>query len=291
MINLDDRILSKVDQNELWLLMHLSKRLNKNRTCWPSNKALLRDLKWSIDKLQKCKKTLMDKGLLSVIIRKNDSGQSSNMYLVKTSLIGIYINLDDLGELEEEGDTGKTSMGGDTLKSGGGDTLKSGNEVLTNEVLINLPPNGGNNQEPVLNTDSNQESELESELFNTEDLPKKKPSKGAVEFPEYTEFIKIWHTTYPTLLKMPRDGLKVKQLITETKNQIKARGVDPTPENTVEFWTIFVQNLNRTWGHNKDLAVIESKYGSLILELEHGKPKQFEQKSRYEQTRDWVDNL
>lgn len=123
---------------------------------------------------------------------------------------------------------------------------------------------------------------------STESEKKSNKGKGAIEFPEYKEFIAAWVAVYKTVgIKMPRDGAKVKSLILTTREQIKMRGVVPTPENTVEFWQIFVNNLHKTWGHGKDLATIDSKYTSLIFELENGKSTTAKKPNAY----DFINNL
>lgn len=265
MINIDTRLLEKVDQNELWLLMHLAKRLNKDRTCWPSNRMLLRELGWSIDKLQKYKKALSDKGFLSVMGRKHpEGGQGSNKYLVKSEFIGVFINITDFGYLEQR-DTEKTKGGTDTLFAGGSPPVKSNNEVLTNEVLT-LSPTGDDSKNVVLADDNHPEVVTGITVPNTKAAAKK------VELPEYKDFIRIWDEKYHHIgLKMPRDGAKIKALILETRRQLGLVNLEASPENTIEFWQIFINNLHKTWGHGKDLAVIESKYSSLIFEMEKGK--------------------
>lgn len=110
--------------------------------------------------------------------------------------------------------------------------------------------------------------------------PKGDSKKPVLDFPEYKDFIAIWDAKYHAIgLKMPRDGAKVKAIITETRAQLEKRDVVPTFDNTVEFWKIFIENLHRTWGHGKDLSVIESKYPSLIFELENGNKARFTSKA------------
>jgi uncharacterized phage protein (TIGR02220 family) len=95
MINIDTRLLSKVDESELWLLTHIAKRINSQRECWPSNTTLCKETGFGIDKLQRVKKSLVEKGLMKVYPRKNKTGQTSNNYQVLTRFIGVYISLPD----------------------------------------------------------------------------------------------------------------------------------------------------------------------------------------------------
>lgn len=136
MINIDTRLLKDLNENEYWLISHLAKRLNVKHECWPSNKVLCKETGWHIEKLQKVKKSLIDKNLLSVIERNNNKGgQSSNLYKITTKLIGVYIEADYF-DFEEETHSGKNDMGvldfGDMAHAG-----KTDNKVLSSEVLTN----------------------------------------------------------------------------------------------------------------------------------------------------------
>ncbi len=115
----------------MWLLVHLIKFLGRKDSVWPSNKKLCKDTGWNIDKLQRVKKRLLDKGLISVEVKYN----TSNVYRFHTKEIKIFIDVDGQ-ELEEKDSIvkhGKQS----TVEDGKGYTVKTTNEVLTNEVLFN----------------------------------------------------------------------------------------------------------------------------------------------------------
>lgn len=246
MINIDTRLLDDVTIDQLGLLCHIVKRADGNLSCYPSNKTLCADTGWNIKKLQKVKTELMEKGLLIVKPRiGKEEKQGSNWYAIRTDLMGIYVPAKNISVQMQA--TPKT----DTLPEKGvtPHTPKTDNEVLTNsEVLV---------------------------FTESKDSVSKKPldsKKGNTDFPEYSKFIEVWCNKYKTIgVKMPRDGAKIKSLITTTREQLKARSVVPTFENTIEFWEIFINNLHKTWGHGKDLATIDSKYTSLIFELENGK--------------------
>lgn len=134
MLNIDTRILKDVDQNEFWLLMHLTKRLNSKRECWPSNKSLCSECDWHIEKLQKVKKSLVEKNLLTVIERRHpEGGLGSNIYRINTKLISVFVEADSF-ELEEKEPVGKSGIGQIGI-TGGTSVGKSDNEVLVKEVL------------------------------------------------------------------------------------------------------------------------------------------------------------
>lgn len=129
MINIDTRLLPKVDEKELWFLIHIVKRIGVNGTCWPSNATICKDTGWHIDTVQKIKKSLDDKGLLKV--RKR--AQTSNVYKVMTDYLGVYIPASEV-EMDESPPTGNSGISptGNTSRGGG---ENSGIEVLSNEVL------------------------------------------------------------------------------------------------------------------------------------------------------------
>jgi len=92
MINIDDRILSQIDRDELWLLIHIVKRFNERFICWPSNKKLCFDTKFSLKKMQAIKKALIEKGILIAKTRYFGAKQGSNEYMIDTEYIGVYVS-------------------------------------------------------------------------------------------------------------------------------------------------------------------------------------------------------
>lgn len=149
MINLDDRILDgSITESEMWLLLHITKFIGKNMVCWPSNKTLLERTGWSIGKLQSVKKALQQKGILEISERKNESGQTSNNYKLKTKYISVFVNVGEKEFIEESYPHIKNQVGvgkkpiplskneyGPITKNEYGSYQNSSNEVLNNEVL------------------------------------------------------------------------------------------------------------------------------------------------------------
>lgn len=230
MINIDTRLLAALNENEMWFLIHLAKRINSNqRTCWPSNATLLEDTGWGMEKLQKVKKALIKKKLIQVEIRKD----TSNLYRITSNGIGVFIDLQSV-EFEEITPDGKSAIpeNQDAGKSGTPTPRKSSKEVLTSEGIIS--PSG---EGPMLIVEC------------------------------YKPFIATWHSKYPLLLTMPKDGAKVKSIIRQCVDILKAEEWEISAANLQNFWAKFVDTLPRTWGHNKDLSTIDSKLKSLFLEM------------------------
>lgn len=123
MLNIDDRILSEVDENQLFLLCAIAKHMGNNAKAWPSNKTLCETTRWSANKLQRVKKSAIEAGILGAESRFQNSAQTSNVYQIKTRRIGIMVNLADMIPHPQNGIPPHPQNGG--------------TEVLTNEVLTN----------------------------------------------------------------------------------------------------------------------------------------------------------
>lgn len=88
MVNVDTRLLDSLTIDELGLSIHIAKRMNKDRTCFPSIKTLAKDTSWGIDKVQLIKDSLEQKGIIKI---KKGGGRFANLYTVLTPYLGIYL--------------------------------------------------------------------------------------------------------------------------------------------------------------------------------------------------------
>jgi len=127
MINIDTRILSQLNENDFWLLMHLVKYLGKKGSVWPSNKTICRDTGWHIEKVQRIKKSLIDRGLLTCEFNFG----SSNIYRFHTDFVGIFNGINGAELIDPIGNS-DTPPTGKSYREGTG---KSDNKVLANEAL------------------------------------------------------------------------------------------------------------------------------------------------------------
>lgn len=95
MLNINDKLLSRVDEKEYWLLSHLAKRINASGGCWPSISTLLKDTGWKDERtVRKYYRSIAEKGVMRVNPRFQDNGkQLSNEYLITSGLIGVYVDL------------------------------------------------------------------------------------------------------------------------------------------------------------------------------------------------------
>lgn len=104
---------------------------------------------------------------------------------------------------------------------------------------------------------------------------KAKAKKEKTVDPAFPEFVRIWVEAYPDLGFSPVDGKKIKSLIDKTKKYLVAGGKECTTEAALAMFQYVVNYLKRgdTWFAGKDLAVIDSKYLSLIFEIKNGKQR------------------
>ncbi len=70
MLNVNTELLEQLDPNEMWLLLHIAKRISKERTAFPSKKTLLKDTRWKTERtLNAALEALVEKGFISVTRR------------------------------------------------------------------------------------------------------------------------------------------------------------------------------------------------------------------------------
>lgn len=83
MITFDDRILERYNENEIFLLLWIAKRMCNNSTAWPSLSTLKKDTRWSKSKILAVRKSLEEKGALKTGRRERENGSyTSNEYEV-----------------------------------------------------------------------------------------------------------------------------------------------------------------------------------------------------------------
>jgi len=157
MINVDDRLLtSGINADQLYLLLHISKYINKDMSCFPSNATLCLSTAWGLTKLKEVKKSLIADGYISSTERKKGEFQLTNLYKIETEYLSVWVNLKGKGGEEKEV---VNATGGRSQTRPGG-VVNATTEVLTNKVLTNegekrgektpLPATAAENQFPCL---------------------------------------------------------------------------------------------------------------------------------------------
>lgn len=262
MINIDDRLYNAVDMSEYWLLSHIVRRLNKQMYCFPSNKTLMMDTGWAIDKLQKVKKSLVDKGLISVDSRFNETDrQSTNFYRVETDLIGVFVDGKRLSYPPI-----KTVWHTDENSTREG-VEKPTTEVLTkDEVLIHEESNDSSSKKPVL-------AQAKSET-------KTKKEGGG---PVYVSCVEHWlKVVHPGWGFKAVDGKAMKGIIAQMvqySNMKQLKDGDsvkyPSDEQLINFFKHFCKSLPEFY-KSQTLTVLNTKFDSIIetIKRSDGKGKQ-----------------
>lgn len=252
MINVHDELLNQVDHSEFWLLVHIVKRLNKDQFCFPSNKLLLQDTGWSIDKLQKIKRSLQDKGIIRVEARYNSERQTSNVYYLTSPYIGAYM---DSAALSGWKKIYPPEISTPTPEKNGTDSPPAN---PTTEVLTINEPFASSNDDTTKTGNAS------------------KKAMPAKEHPAYKGFVDVWHRYYPQIgFKFPRDGKVIKNLITKTREIMIRAGMGDAAEDPVkqiEFFDIAIANLPE-WYRGKILPVIESHFPTIIDQITNGTKK------------------
>lgn len=129
LINVDSRLIDpdapgRLNADEFFLASHITKRINAERTCYPSIKTLSNDCGWCVDKTQKVLKSLEVKGIIS---KQTGGGRYSNLYTVLSPLLKIYL--------------GGKNQGGDTLLP-----LQGDNSASTHHEIQQAPHHENSNE-------------------------------------------------------------------------------------------------------------------------------------------------
>jgi hypothetical protein len=100
MLNIDTRLLDEVKQgkitpDEFFILLCISKRINRNNNCFPSMELLKEETTFGYNKVFDCLKSLNDKGYITKQRRRINGKLTSNLYVLHTKYIGVYISVDN----------------------------------------------------------------------------------------------------------------------------------------------------------------------------------------------------
>jgi hypothetical protein len=219
MINIDTRLLPQVTPDQLFLLCHIVNFMNENKMCFPSNKKLIEQCKFSDSKILRIKNELVTRKIISVKQRfRPDGSQTSNLYKIETEFIGVFVtgksmsNLDTTPFTNEEGDT-FTHEGGTPL------TMKP-HEVLTNRSINHIK---------VLSSSSSENSKEFSPIeINGIEIKEKKNGKV---------------NPFQLISELQKEEEREKTSDKKEKEERK-------PNPTYEAFTVFCQTFERLSGAN-----------------------------------------
>ena len=137
MINIDTRLLSQINPDELYLLCHIVNYMNQNKMCFPSNAKLSKDSTFSQSKILRIKNSLIDKKIMTVTRRfRADGSQTSNLYKLQTEYIGVYVSAKNMSDLDT---TPFTDEEGEVFThEEGTPSAMNTQEVLANRSINNI---------------------------------------------------------------------------------------------------------------------------------------------------------
>jgi hypothetical protein len=137
MINIDTRLLSQINPDELYLVCHIVNYMNQNKMCFPSNAKLSKDSTFSQSKILRVKNSLVDKKIMTVTRRfRADGSQTSNLYKLQTEYIGVFVSAKNMSDLDT---TPFTDEEGEVFThEEGTPSAMNTQEVLANRSINNI---------------------------------------------------------------------------------------------------------------------------------------------------------
>jgi hypothetical protein len=137
MINIDTRLLSQINPDELYLVCHIVNYMNQNKMCFPSNAKLSKDSTFSQSKILRVKNSLVDKKIMTVTRRfRADGSQTSNLYKLQTEYIGVFVSAKNMSDLDT---TPFTDEEGEVFThEEGTPSVMNTQEVLANRSINNI---------------------------------------------------------------------------------------------------------------------------------------------------------
>ncbi|MEL6142564.1 MAG: helix-turn-helix domain-containing protein [Bacteroidota bacterium] len=172
MLNIDDRLLEKVNRDQYWLLSHLAVGTNKNGQTWPSIATLAGRCKMSQNWVRKVMASLVKDGFVKIKRRKNNGKHLSNIYNVDSTYITVYVGEDQYFKpCSIKGDLIPQDVNHSILHSLNHDTAQFEDEVLITEVLYST----SSAREPILSKEELQE--LDSRDVDAPPLSAPPPSR------------------------------------------------------------------------------------------------------------------
>ena len=288
MINIDTRLLPQVTPDQLFLLCHIVNFMNENKMCFPSNKKLIEQCKFSDSKILRIKNELVTRKIISVKQRfRPDGSQTSNLYKIETEFIGVFVtgksmsNLDTTPFTSEEGDTFTTE--------GGTPSTMNTQEVLANRSINNIkvlkdcempftPPKTKINNpfsrqayHDSLNTDSDPKEKVSGQKEKVE----REPSETYLCFSAFAStYERLAGVTYPSdkgnYIMTAKDGANCKKLVTWLK---KVSASEQAPDDMVTMFTTAAWQISDKWlKANFTISNIYSQANNIYTKFMYANP-------------------
>jgi hypothetical protein len=298
MINIDTRLLSQINPDELYLVCHIVNYMNQNKMCFPSNAKLSKDSTFSQSKILRVKNSLVDKKIMTVTRRfRADGSQTSNLYKLQTEYIGVFVSAKNMSDLDT---TPFTDEEGEvfTHEEGTPSTMNT-QEVLANRSINNIkvlkdcempftPPktkikNPFSRQafHDSLNTDS----DPKENFAKKEKVKEREPSETYLCFTAFAStYERLAGVTYPSdknnYIMTAKDGANCKKLVTWLK---KVSASEQAPNDMVTMFTTAAWQISDKWlKANFTISNIYSQANNIYTKFMYSNPAAQEKRRQEE---------
>jgi len=298
MINIDTRLLSQINPDELYLVCHIVNYMNQNKMCFPSNAKLSKDSTFSQSKILRVKNSLVDKKIMTVTRRfRADGSQTSNLYKLQTEFIGVFVSAKNMSDLDT---TPFTDEEGEVFTHEEG-TLSPINtqEVLANRSINNIKvleecENSFTPAQPKINNpfsrqayhDSlNTDSDPKENFAKKEKVADREPSETYLCFSAFAStYERLAGVTYPSdkgnFIMTAKDGANCKKLVTWLK---KVSASEQAPDEMVKMFTTAAWQISDKWlKANFTISNIYSQANNIYTKFMYSNPAAQEKRRQEE---------
>lgn len=242
MINIDDRLLNEVNEQEMYLMLHIAKHMKQSRmTAWPSVETLCKACKWDERTVKKWRSSLVQKGFLKMVIEPG----TKTVYSFLRDGIGVYNGLKSAGEVEEEAQNQPGTKNAPPTKNAPAKNVEGtfcAPAFFAVEGVHFMPPEVVNNKEVIKLKEEREGSRkcapppsLENQVFHLEAKKEKKEMVAPAAPREFSPTPPVAVILYEQISGTPTK-VAIHEPEAATSTVIKPRTAKPAPKpRTVEI--------------------------------------------------------
>lgn len=207
MLNIDDRLLEKLNESEMFLCMNILKYMQTNRmTAWPSLETLSKSCRWDERTTKKWRQSLFDKGVIRIV----EQPGKSNIYSFSWDGFGVWTPAKNVEVSEIQGG----AINVPPAKNGGTKNVIEGGHKMYPELI---------NKELVNNIKDMSGKPDDTEILPLEEKKKKEKVHPAAALEKKIEALreKLKTASDQERVKIIKEGKSLKAQL-ETEAQIDA---------------------------------------------------------------------
>jgi hypothetical protein len=300
MINIDTRLLSQINPDELYLVCHIVNYMNQNKMCFPSNAKLNNDSGFSQSKILRVKNSLVDKKIMTVTRRfRTDGSQTSNLYKLQTEYIGVFVSAKNMSDLDT---TPFTDEEGEVFThEEGTPSAMNTQEVLANRSINNIKVlkdcempftpiktkiKNSFTRQSILDSISHEQGFKEKEKSTREkEKESREPSQTYLCFTAFAStYERLAGVTYPSdknnYIMTAKDGANCKKLVTWLK---KVSASEQAPDDMVIMFTTAAWQISDKWlKANFTISNIYSQANNIYTKFMYSNPAAQEKRRQEE---------